>query len=82
MQTATSKDFNRHASALRHRATSEPLLITERGRPAHVLMSYEAYQALCGPSASVADLLAMPVADELDGVLQPARELARSAELA
>lgn len=39
MQTATSKDFNRHASALRHRATSEPLLITERGRPAHVLMS-------------------------------------------
>ncbi len=45
-------------------------------------MSYEAYQALCGPSASVADLLAMPVADELDSVLKPAHELARSAELA
>ena len=39
MQTTTSQEFNRQASALRHRATQEPLLITDRGRPAHVLMS-------------------------------------------
>ena len=81
MQTTTSQEFNRQASALRHRATEEPLLITDRGRPAHVLMSYAAYQALQGPAKSVADLLAMPVADELDDVLQPSREWARSADL-
>jgi hypothetical protein len=44
-------------------------------------MSYAAYQALKGPVLSVADLLAMPVADELDEVLQTSRELARSADL-
>jgi prevent-host-death family protein len=81
MQTATSQEFNRQASALRLRATAAPLLITDRGRPAHVLMSYAAYQALQGPVQSVADLLAMPVADELDEVLQASRDLARSADL-
>ena len=55
MQTTTSQEFNRQASALRHRATAEPLLITDRGRPANVLMSYPAYQALQGPAQSVAD---------------------------
>jgi hypothetical protein len=44
-------------------------------------MSYAAYQALQGPAQSVADLLAMPVADELDEVLQTSREMARSADL-
>jgi len=81
MQTATSQEFNRQASALRQRATAAPLLITDRGRPAHVLMSYAAYQALQGPAQSVADLLAMPVADELDGVLQTSLDKARSADL-
>ena len=81
MKTRTSQEFNRQASALRHRATVEPLPITDRGRPAHVLMSYAAYQALQGPAQSVADLLAMPVADELDDVLQRSREMARSADL-
>lgn len=81
MQTTTGQEFNRQASALRHRATDEPLLITDRGRPAHVLMSYAAYQALQGPALSVAELLAMPVADELDEVLRASRELARPADL-
>lgn len=81
MQTTTSKEFNRQASALRRSASSEPLLITERGRPAHVLMSYAAYQALQSPAQSVADALAMAVPDALDTVLQPARDLARAADL-
>lgn len=81
MQTTTSKEFNRQASALRRSASNEPLLITERGRPAHVLMSYAAYQALQSPTQSVADALAMTVPDALDTVLQPARDLARAADL-
>lgn len=80
MQTTTSQAFNRQASALRHRASTEPLLITERGRPTHVLMSYAAYQALQKPSMSVADLLAMPVPDDLDNFLQPSREIPRTAD--
>lgn len=81
MQTTTSKEFNRQASALRRSASREPLLITERGRPAHVLMSYAAYQALQAPVQSVADALAMSVPDALDTVLAPSRELARSADV-
>ncbi len=81
MQTTTSKEFNRQASALRRSATDAPLLITERGRPTHVLMSYATYVALQGPSGSVAEALAMPVADDLDAFLQPSRELGRAADL-
>ena len=81
MQTTTSKEFNRQASALRRSASHEPLLITERGRPAHVLMSYAAYQALQSPVQSVADALAMSVADALDTVLEPSRDVARTADL-
>ena len=81
MQTTTSKEFNRQASALRRSASSEPLLITERGRPTHVLMSYAAYRALQSPAQSVVDALAMPEPDALDTVLQPSRELPRAADL-
>lgn len=81
MQTTTSKEFNRQASALRRGATHEPLLITERGRPTHVLMSYAAYQGLQAPVQSVADALAMPADDGLDAVLQTSREPARATDL-
>ncbi|NYS42913.1 type II toxin-antitoxin system Phd/YefM family antitoxin, partial [Pseudomonas syringae pv. actinidiae] len=42
-----------------------------RGRPAHVLLSIEAYLQLTGSAASIADLLIMPA--HLDIEFEPQR---------
>lgn len=60
----TSREFNQDASGAKRAARKGPVIVTDRGRPAHVLLTIEAYQKLIQKSASIADLLAMPgVAD-------------------
>lgn len=62
--TVSSREFNQDASGAKRAASKGPVVITDRGRPAHVLLTIEAYQKLTQKSASIADLLAMPgVAD-------------------
>ena len=60
--TMTSREFNQDASRAKRAAESGPVFITDRGRPAHVLLTAADYQALAGQAASLADLLAMPAA--------------------
>jgi prevent-host-death family protein len=60
----SSREFNQDASGAKRAARKGPVIITDRGRPAHVLLTIEAYQKLTQKSASITDLLAMPgVAD-------------------
>ena len=62
--TVSSREFNQDASGAKRAASKGPVIITDRGRPAHVLLTIEAYQKLTQNTASIADLLAMPgVAD-------------------
>ena len=62
--TVSSREFNQDASGAKRAASKGPVIITDRGRPAHVLLTIEAYQKLTRKTASIADLLAMPgVAD-------------------
>lgn len=62
--TVSSREFNQDASGAKRAASKGPVIITNRGRPAHVLLTIEAYQKLTQKTASIADLLAMPgVAD-------------------
>ena len=42
-----------------------PVFITDRGRPAHVLLSIEEYQKLAGRSKTLAEALHMPGAAEV-----------------
>ena len=79
ISTVSSREFNQDASGAKRAASKGPVVITDRGRPAHVLLTIEAYQKLTQKSASIADLLAMPgVADiafeapRLGGVVRPA----------
>ena len=37
-----------------------PVIITDRGKPAHVLLSIEEYQKLCGLNVSIVEMLSMP----------------------
>ena len=57
--TMTSREFNQATSRAKKAARSGPVLITDRGRPAHVLLTFQDYEELLGPRR-VLDLLGMP----------------------
>ena len=79
--TLTSREFNQDTAGAKKAAAAGPVFITDRGRPAHVLLTIDRYQALTGPTASIVDLLAMPEAANLDFEVPRAGELYRSADL-
>ena len=64
--TLTSREFNQDVSQARRSARLEPVFVTDRGRPTHVLMSIEAYRRLIGQTETIVDLLAMPALPSLD----------------
>ena len=45
----TAREFNQDASRVKRAANLGPVIITERGRPAHVLMTMETYDRLRDP---------------------------------
>ncbi len=57
--TLTSREFNQHASEAKKAASRGPVIITDRGRPAHVLLNIEEYRRLIGQTESLVDLIAM-----------------------
>jgi hypothetical protein len=64
--TFSSRQFNQDASKAKSAAKDGPVFITDRGRPAHVLLTIEAYQQLAGGSTSIIDLLALPGAEAIE----------------
>lgn len=66
MKFITSREFNRDVSFAKREARIEPVLITDRGQPTHVLMGIEDFRRLTGEGESIVDILAMPDVAELD----------------
>ena len=64
--TLTSREFNQDTSRAKKAAQRGPVFITDRGRPAHVLLSIEGYQRLTGGTMSLADALAQPGVADFD----------------
>ena len=58
--TVTSRELNQDIGRAKRAARSGPVFITDRGRPAHVLLSIEAYEALTGQRRNLAEALGMP----------------------
>jgi hypothetical protein len=59
-----------------------PVIVTDRGRPAHVLLSYEEYQRLVAGGASIIDLLGAPEGvEDVDLELPVLGDRARAARL-
>jgi len=71
----SSREFNQDTSSAKRAAEQGPVYITDRGRPAHVLLTFEAYEALLGRHR-VLDRLAEPA-----GVEDLEFPVAKSAEL-
>jgi prevent-host-death family protein len=79
--TISSRDFNQDTSNAKKAARRGPVIITDRGRPAHVLLSIEQYQALTAPAANIVDLLAMPGAERVRFNPPRLRKLTRTVDL-
>lgn len=61
--TLTSREFNQDTSGAKRAASKGPVFITDRGRPAHVLLTIEDYLRLSGGHMSLAEALAQTSAD-------------------
>jgi prevent-host-death family protein len=81
MTTISSREFNQDASGAKRSALDGPVFITDRGRPAHVLLSIEAYQRLTGRQESILDLLAAPEAADVEFTPGRVETLTRAADL-
>lgn len=79
--TFSSREFNQRTSEAKRAANDGLVFITDRGRPAHVLMSIEEYQRITGNHKKIADLLAMPEMADMDLDIPRSREPARPADL-
>lgn len=80
--TFSSREFNQDVTRAKKAARQGPVFITDRGRPAHVLLTIEEYQRLTGSRATLVELLALP--EEADIEFEPPRvrgPLVRPADL-
>ena len=64
--TFSSREFNQDTRGARRAASQGPVFITDRGKPAHVLLTFEQYQRLATSSQSIIDLLRMSEAIEFE----------------
>jgi prevent-host-death family protein len=64
--TMSSRAFNQDLSRAKNAARAGPVFITDRGRPAHVLLSIEEYRRLAGSRRKITDILAMPGGEDIE----------------
>jgi len=53
MKLLSSREFNRDVSQAKRAARIEPVLITDRGQPTHVLMSIADFRRFSGESENI-----------------------------
>ena len=80
--TFSSREFNQDTARAKKAAVEGPVFITDRGKPAHVLMSIEQYQRLTHAPRKIADALALPAAEDIEFDPAPMSIGLRPADLA
>jgi prevent-host-death family protein len=78
--TISSREFNQDASGAKKAAAAGPVIITDRGQPAHVLLTFEEYKRISGTRTKIADLLAMPGIEDIDLDIPSIRDVAQAAD--
>ena len=79
--TLSSREFQQNANQAQKAAHNGPVFITNRGRTAHVLLSYEEYQRLTGSRRNIVEALSMPGLEDTELDIPRARDLPRPADL-
>jgi prevent-host-death family protein len=64
--TISSREFNQDTSGAKKAAENGPVFITDRGRPAHVLLTIDEYRKLTGNHANIVEMLAMPGVEDIE----------------
>jgi prevent-host-death family protein len=64
--TISSREFNQDAGGAKRAAEKGPVIITDRGKPSHVLLSFEDYRKLTGAGQSLLDIVAQAEDDDIE----------------
>lgn len=64
--TVSSRELNQDVTRAKKATENGPVFITDRGKPAHVLLSVEEYQRLTHQRRNIADALAMPGVSDIE----------------
>lgn len=78
--TLSSREFNQDTSRAKKATKEGPVFITDRGKPAHVLLSIQEYQRITGRHRNIVEALSMPGLSDIDVEFPRSRELARPAD--
>ena len=73
--TLTSREFNQDRARAKRAARQGPVIVTERGRPDLVLLSFEEYQKRLVKKPSLADLLSCPEIADFEDPPERSREI-------
>jgi prevent-host-death family protein len=79
--TVSSREFNQDTSGAKKAAAKGPVFITDRGRPAHVLLTIKEYERMKGRQPTLAELLAMPGGEDIDFEIPSRHERVRDVDL-
>jgi len=79
--TLTSREFNQDASRAKKAAEQGPVFITDRGKPAHVLLTIGDYRRLARERRSLVESLAMSGLSTIDLPYERSPGLPRAADL-
>lgn len=64
--TLSSREFNQDSGRAKRAARKGPVIITDRGKPSHVLLSIEEYNRITSEQDNIADALAMPNSAQIE----------------
>ena len=68
MSVVTSRELNHDVSAVKRAAARGPVVITDHGRPSHVLLTFADYERLTGTDTSLAEAFVIPEEIEFEPV--------------
>ncbi|MDX2143441.1 MAG: type II toxin-antitoxin system prevent-host-death family antitoxin [Rhodospirillaceae bacterium] len=70
----SSREFNQDVGRAKRAADKGPVIITDRGAPAYVLLKHEAYKRISGKEKSILELLHHPGVEDIELDIPPRRD--------
>lgn len=62
----SSREFNQDTSVAKKQTLNGPVIITDRGKPAHVLLTFDDYEKLKAQGPSFLEIIAQEDGDDFD----------------
>jgi PHD/YefM family antitoxin component YafN of YafNO toxin-antitoxin module len=66
MTRISSREFDQDVRRAKREADRAPVIITERGKPAYVLMRHDTYRRITEHQPSIIELLDLPGTEDID----------------